>query len=1353
MANAESTQDSGAPRLIRRISAFACLLAYVAIVTGSARAQVTLPALGNISTLAGSGTYGYGGDGGAATVAQLQYPNSVAVDASGNIYISDEQNYRIRKVAAATGIITTVAGNGTSGYSGDGGIATQAKLSEPHGIAIDGSGNLYIADTSSNCIRKVASSGIITTFAGICDGWGGGYSGDGGQATSALLFLPLSVAVDGSGNVYIADSANSLIRKVTTNGIISTIGGSCTGYSSYNFCTKPRGYGGDGGPATSATLNYPTGISVDGSGNVYFSDYKNYRVRKIAAGTSIITTVAGNGTSGYSGDGGAATAAEVSKPWGVAVDSSGNIYVADWMNQSVRKITSAGVINTIAGNGTAGYSGDGGAATSAAMEDPEGVAIDRSGNLYIADTDNNRIRVVGTSNQATPTFSPTPGTYTSAQTVAISDSTNGTTIYYTTDGTIPTASSTRYTGPITVNSTETIRAVAVTGSTISSVATAVYTINSPLTFVPAAGDYASALAVIISSSTSGATIYYTTDGTTPTTLSAQYTGPLTVNSSETIKAIAASGTTSSIVATAAYTINASSTPARKTATVTINGSELTGDAGVITLSFNGFTESAVYGPYSTPASVASTFGAKFSNDYLQAGLCAYASGATITFKLRGAASFGTLDVAGSTTSFQIAGSGFVTQATTTVDTGTVTLTVGGVVAAKTNYGEGATPSSIAEGLAAGVQSGSPVIVNAADSVLFLQSKQAGAGSNYSYSLQTTSWDSTDFPNPSFVSGGVSGNLSGGANAGSGSPQTIYSYSIPSYVSGSTPTGYDADGNIVGYTDSVMGTWSMASGYDTLNRLTSASATSGTYAGIQISWSYDAFGNRTSESFSGSSNVLLPTSSTTFYNANNQISSTTLGPVQYNPAGGGGVTLDNQNQYLYDGDGRICAVRNLMSGTLTGYVFDADGTRVSTGTITTWGSCDPSINGYQAVKDSILGPTGGQLTETGIDAYGKVVWAHTNVWAAGQLLATYDPNGVHFNITDWEGSRRVQTDYQGVVEQTCTNLPYGDGVSCGPTPSEELYAGLDRDSESGLDHAMYRQYSSTFGRWTTPDPYGGSYNFTNPQSLNRYAYVNGSPLGATDRSGLFPCPLCVFSYNGGSSTSFSFWGGGAGLSSSLLSSILGYAAPFVFGADIFELGKAAGFWGGGPQFHGNAPASQSGKNVPNAPKDGFADCGCIAGQGLFHSPQAQQTWVNANQGVETVTKYAAQAYLTAFTLGASSFGSSVGSLGLEATASTTPGFGTAAFGTAMHAQFGEVLLEQTGTAAEDWIFAAPNAPGVDATYLGSENLGFNAAELKPFGFDMNAVGNQIGSFANQPGATSVWWYNSNGIIGDTGVIFH
>ena len=613
--------------------------------------------------------------------------------------------------------------------------------------------------------------------------------------------------------------------------------------------------------------------------------------------------------------------------------------------------------------------------------------------------------------------------------------------------------------------------------------------------------------------------------------------------------------------------------ASSTATITVNGTEQSGDTNVITVSFNGFVETVRYGQYSTPASVASAFGAMFSRDYLQDGLCANASGSTINFKLKGSAPFGTLDVTGSTASFQLASSGFATQISKTVDVGTVTLTVGGVVAATTNYGDGATPSSIAEGLAANITSGSPVNVTAVDDSLNLQAKQTGSNTDYSYTLQTTSWDSTDFSLPSFVPGGVSGSLSGGVNASTGQgQQTIYSYSITSYSSGSQPTGYDAVGNIVGYTDSVMGTWSMASGYDPLNRLTAASVSAGTYAGLQVSWGYDNFGNRTSESYSGSTSVSLPTSSTVAYNASNQIQSTSLGSVQYDSAGG--VTQDNQNQYLYDGDGRVCAVKNLMFGTMNGYIYGADGTRVSTGTITTWGSCDPTANGYQATKDSILGPAGGQLTETGVDANGNVAWAHTNVWAGGQLLGTYDPNGLHFYLNDWNGSRRVQTDYEGVVEQTCGNLPYGDGATCGANPAEELYAGLELDSESGLDHAMFRQYASVFGRWTTPDPYGGSYDWTNPQSLNRYAYVNGMPFGATDPSGLEEI------IDSGYTLYVDAWGEAPSAIPWLTNAIpiLGFAVDLGMGID--ELGNVLGWWGGQPQFKGNVKASQSGKKAPN-----------------------------------------------------------------------------------------------------------------------------------------------------------------------------
>jgi prepilin-type N-terminal cleavage/methylation domain-containing protein len=316
-----------------------------------------------ITTVAGNGTGAYAGDGGPATSAEIHAPKNIALDSSDNIYISDYYNYRIRKVTAATGIITTIAGNGTNSYSGDGGPATSAELYFPQGMALDSAGNLYFADQRNERIRKVtASTGIITTVAGNGTS---GYSGDGGQATSAELNQPMSVVLDSSGNMYISDDFNARIRKVTAaTGIITTVAGN--GMS---------GHSGDGGPATSAKLNYPEGIALDSAGNIYIADDGNYNVRKVTASTGIITTVAGNRGVGYSGDGGPATSAEL-VPENVAVDSAGNIYIADQYNQRIRKVAaSTGIITTVAGNGRASYSGDGGPATSASMDGPYGIAV------------------------------------------------------------------------------------------------------------------------------------------------------------------------------------------------------------------------------------------------------------------------------------------------------------------------------------------------------------------------------------------------------------------------------------------------------------------------------------------------------------------------------------------------------------------------------------------------------------------------------------------------------------------------------------------------------------------------------------------------------------------------------------------------------------------------------------------------------------------------------------------------------------------------------------------------------------------------------------------------------------------
>ncbi|HTB30793.1 MAG TPA: hypothetical protein VK808_02135, partial [Bacteroidia bacterium] len=304
-----------------------------------------------ISTIAGNGWAGYTGDGGPATAAEINTPPDISSDNSGNIWIADVYNNCIRYVNVAR-TITTVAGNGVRGYSGDGGPATAAELAEPWGVAQNGSGTLYIADYSNNRIREVNSSGIISTVAG-----NGvyGYTGDGGPATAAEVGEPIAVAFDPFGNYYIVDNT---IRKVTGN-IISTVAGA-----------NVFGYSGDGGPATAAELNDPTGIAADASGNYYIADYHNNRIRKVNI-SGIISTIAGNGVAGYSGDGGPATAAELNLPWSVTLDASGNIYIADMYNACIREVNTSGIISTVAGmGGHPGFTGDGGLATAAEMYYP-----------------------------------------------------------------------------------------------------------------------------------------------------------------------------------------------------------------------------------------------------------------------------------------------------------------------------------------------------------------------------------------------------------------------------------------------------------------------------------------------------------------------------------------------------------------------------------------------------------------------------------------------------------------------------------------------------------------------------------------------------------------------------------------------------------------------------------------------------------------------------------------------------------------------------------------------------------------------------------------------------------------------
>ncbi len=416
---------------------------------------------GIINTLAGNGTQGFSGDGGPANQAALNFPTSVTVDSAGNVYIADHFNFRVRKVTPA-GIITTVAGTqaglypygvavdsadnlyistayqiymraadgtlhlvagtGGSGYSGDGAAASQALLNSPNGMAIDASGNLYVADAGNEVIRRVTKAGTISTVAGNRQF---SFSGDGGPATSAALNFPGSVALDATGNLAIGDDNNDRIRKVGVAQVpkITTFAGNGI-----------RSYGGDGGPANLAPLNLIySGVAFDTAGNLYISDFNNGRLRKVTpqgiinsvdtggvyptavavdrfsnlyvsdsstvqkiTPGGIRTTIAGNGTPGYCGDGGAATSACLNQPSGLAVDAEGSVYIADQFNNRVRKVDPAGIITTVAGRGNEGFTGDGGPATAATVTLPIGIAVDASGNLYIADYNFGHVREVST---------------------------------------------------------------------------------------------------------------------------------------------------------------------------------------------------------------------------------------------------------------------------------------------------------------------------------------------------------------------------------------------------------------------------------------------------------------------------------------------------------------------------------------------------------------------------------------------------------------------------------------------------------------------------------------------------------------------------------------------------------------------------------------------------------------------------------------------------------------------------------------------------------------------------------------------------------------------------------------------
>jgi RHS repeat-associated protein len=1227
--------------------------------------SIQLPSSGVINTVAGDGLATYSGDSGAAVAAGLHSPTGIAVDSSGNIYIADTANNRIRKVTASTGNITTVAGNGTAGYSGDGSLAVNAELNNPTSVAVDSSGNLYIADGYNNRIRKVTvSSGNIATIAGNGTG---GFSGDGGAATSAELYDPADVALDTSGNIYIEDVYNSRIRKVTVStGKISTIAGNGT-----------AGYSGDGGAATSAEISlrsyYATsggGIALDSSGNIYIADINNNRVRKVTVSTGVISTIAGNGTAGYSGDGGAATSAELHYPSGVWLDSAKDVYIADFYNDRIREVSaSTSNISTVVGNGTQSYAGDGGSALSAELYYPTDIVLDSSGNLYIADEGNNRIRIVGKSGKTTPTLSVatsgTPSTYAGSVTftATISSGPTGSMIFYDNGGYLGMGTLSGTTATFTTSSlpigTNSITASwpgngtynAVTSSAVTqTVNKAILTVtannasraygSANPTFTPTYtgfvnGDTQSVLSgapsLTTTATSSSAAGSYAITASVGTLAAANYTFSF-VNGTLTVSQVLLTVTANN--ASRGYgSVNPTFTP---TYTGFVNGDTQSVLSGAPSLTTTATPTSAL-GNYTITAAQGTLAATSYTFAYVNGTLTINMATPTITWATPAAIPYGTpLSSTQLNASMNTAGTCYYTPDTGIVlEVGTQTLAVDCVPNDMVDYN---IPAEQTVSLTVSQSTPSIWISNLPASAAYGQN----FGVNYSYSgdgttsvvSNTTSICTVSGDVVSFVGLGtcsLTASATGTANylAVTGSAQTftvskdppaIWINNIPTNavspggftatydypgngtpsitpstnsvctVSGNTVTytgtgvctltasasattdyaaatgdsqsftigatalqanvaiysytaSYDGVGNVIGSTDTVNGSWNMNGGYDALNRLALATQTPANGSTQYYCWAYDDFGNRLQQEVSSLSfqsgsggpnacnpqlNGTLATDLNSFTNTNgvdpgtNQIQSTNARGVVATPGydASGDMLSDGANTYVYDAEGRVCAVEStpLPGNTvMTGYIYDAEGTRVAKGAITSM-SCDPATNGFTMTGNNtgtyVLDQGGQELTQLS----GSGAWQRTNVFGGGKQLATYDPMGLHFQIEDALGTRRMQTNADGQPETDILSLPYGDQLSTPPdqyapataddaTPLH--FTGKERDTESGNDYFGARYYESVVGRWLSPDwsakimpvPYA---KLDNPQSLNLYAYVFNNPLKGIDLDGHMDC---------------------------------------------------------------------------------------------------------------------------------------------------------------------------------------------------------------------------------------------------------
>jgi RHS repeat-associated protein len=1158
------------------------LIMSVFVLTASVHAQV-------INTVAGIGTSSYSGDGGPATSAGITYPFGVAYDAAGNIYIADGYNGRVRMVTHSTGIISTVAGGGSTYNIGTGIAATTAGLGTPSGVVIDIAGNIYICDMGTQLIYKVtASTGIITIVAGNASY---GYAGDGGPATNASFANPTALALDSSGNIYIADSTNNVIRKVNVStGIISTVVG-----------TGIAGYSGNGGPATSATIHNPWGVAVDSTGNIYVSDTGNSSIRKVDASTGLISTVAGIGTNEccVSGEGGPATSAGLWFQGGIAVDGAGNLYIAGGDSEVVQKVSgSTGIITTVAGTfEIAGFSGDAGPATSALLYSPQAVAISPTNDIAIADWSNLRIRQVASAAQIN--FA---GAYKRPITIDHTKvhNTDQTDFPVLISGTYPFLATTANGGRVlNANGYDIVFTSDAAGQNLLD-----YEVD---TYNPANGAASFWVRIPTLSHTTDTTIYMfygipnltaslgNTTGVWKNNYLSVYHlgngGSVGVTDSGSAKyALAGSATAGAGVIGGGVAFNGDSTtylyhdsvpayPSGQSAVtletwvrgVLNNNGEIVGygansaDGSRIGLGSSGsnllmeFENMGILTPVSEDSNwhhLVTVYGGgalSTVTDQL------YVDGVPLSTSLIA----GTPEI--TTTEFKIGGIPTVTSCcafTGSVDEVRVSSGIRSADWVATEYFNQSSPSTFYNmgsevgGGQGGGGSGNlicfPSTIDAGTNTTCSVGLPVGATGDVTFSLDgqystvATPTNSGQVDAPinlasasvsshtvafSYPGDGVHPAASGSATvtvhaAGSTLPNQSLVYQFSITQPDGVTSGYAPNGNIVAYSDSVNGQWSMSNGYDSLNRLIGATQTPVTGPQLSFCWFYDSFGNRQAQAVSTSpfggtpgSDCVSRATGTLIgnawvdYNANNQAttSSQSMAPNSLLPDAAGNMVTDGQSQYLYDAEGRICAVQRPGGYSPIGYLYNAEGQRVAKGTLTQFscnmtidGSTNKPTNGFALTNEYLQDASGGQLTEFD----GQGTWLHTNAFAGGQLVATYDNDGqgVHFHLADWLGTRRMQTDYAGNLELQCTNNPFGDpATACTSAATEHFFTGKERDAESGLDYFGARYYASNMGRWMSPDwsvkpeavPYS---SLDNPQSLNLYGYVNNNPLRTFDPDG-------------------------------------------------------------------------------------------------------------------------------------------------------------------------------------------------------------------------------------------------------------